>query len=420
MAVLGLGEQWSSTHRVSCTTIAGGGGDSSISGGVIAQAVRDDDGFGWVLTVADDCANRRPSYTRSKSGGVILTGRGCTFRFGDKTLTLDVHWQTIPVPGNGSCMIAAVARTLARLDLPLLKQQPGLQNVKWGPFDEWASLGKDLLRSVDTGCARLRERIGRLLWTNADKCSKYFERGPTIEDRGDIAPANYRRALQTARKICLLGEDASVDPEKDFVKGWAVAILDQRTHCTDAVMRAVLAADFEDAMGILVATRVARDDSASRKRNYVHMIQDQQDLVPVDALFVIGIHHHSAIQFISDEQIKMLVETKLEEKKLGSRSSSNGRKRKGTEALDVKSDGKRPRPSDNASTNPPAEGKMPSNAEPSLLDEEDPELAEKEKLRKEVTSQQYAKVHNVSHFDEAVIKGGIGGADRQIALLKTQ
>ena len=292
----------------------------------------------------------------------------------------------------------------------MLKQQPGLQNVKWGPFDEWASLGKNLLRGDDTDCAKLRERICRLLWTKSDKCTTYFPKGPTIKDDGDIAPAQYKRALQTAKRMDLLCDVASFDPEKDFVKGWAVAILDQRTHCTDAVMRAVLAADFEDAMGILVATRVARDDSASRKRNYVHMIQDQQDLVPVDALFVIGIHHHSAIQFISDEQIKMLVETKLKEKKLGSRSSSNGRKRKGTEALDVKSDGKRPRPSDNASTNPPAEGTMPLNAEPSLLDEEDPELkAEKEELRKEVTSQQYAKVHNVSHCDEAVIKGGIGG-----------
>jgi hypothetical protein len=287
-------------------------GPVASSGGVIAQAVRDYDGFDWVLTIADDGANRGQLQTRSKSGGVTLMGRGCAFSFGNKTATVDVHWRTIPVPGDGSCMIASIARTLARVDLPSLKQQTSLHTVKWEPFDEWAAYGKSLLRSVDPCCTetrepvdpycvKLRERICRLLWNNADRCKTYIPFAPDIKDNGDIAPAQYKKALQTATNLGLLGEGASVDAEEDIVKGWAVALLDQRTHCTEAVMRALLATDFEDAMGILVAG-CHRTASTTKKDAYVHRILEEQPMVPDGALIVIGIHHHAAYCHLSEEE----------------------------------------------------------------------------------------------------------------------
>ncbi len=76
------------------------------SGGVIVQAVRDYDGFGWVLTVAEDGTNRRSLQTRSTAGGVTLLGRG------GRAAGLDRHrWAgaTRLDASGGACVGAGIA-----------------------------------------------------------------------------------------------------------------------------------------------------------------------------------------------------------------------------------------------------------------------------------------------------------------------
>jgi hypothetical protein len=115
------------------------------------------------------------------------------------------------------------------------------------PSDEWAAFGKSLLFGADSNCAKLRERICRLLCNNEKKCRIYILSGPSIAKDGDIAPADYSKALKTAKKIGLPVE-GFFNPKDDIVKAWAVALLHERTHCTEAVMQAVLASDFDAAM----------------------------------------------------------------------------------------------------------------------------------------------------------------------------
>ncbi len=51
------------------------------------------------------------------------------------TFSFKLECQIVPVPKIGSCMLAAAARALPRLDLALLKERDDLQEVVWEPVE---------------------------------------------------------------------------------------------------------------------------------------------------------------------------------------------------------------------------------------------------------------------------------------------
>jgi hypothetical protein len=52
-------------------------------------------------------------------------------------LSFQLECQIVPVPKNGSCMLAAAARALARLEIDSLKKDVGPQEVDWGMAHFW-------------------------------------------------------------------------------------------------------------------------------------------------------------------------------------------------------------------------------------------------------------------------------------------
>ncbi len=96
----------------------------------------------------------------------------------------------------------------------------------------------------------------------------------------DITKIAYGKAVKKA------GALGMHDPGEDYVKRWAVALLDPTAHFTEKAIRAVLATDFSDTVAILVerCDRVS-EHSGERtdSRGYTDRFCMLQDLMPAKA-----------------------------------------------------------------------------------------------------------------------------------------
>jgi hypothetical protein len=171
------------------------------------------------------------------------------------TFSFPLECHIVPVPKNGSCMLAAAARALARLDLPSLKEHDDLKEVDWGPVEAWCSFGRDLINEDDEDCLGLGERICRLLLENHNACAEYVNKRPMdISPNGDIDQNDFDSALRTARSMGLMGPGETADAN-DRMKQWAVVMLSPTCQCGEEVLRAVLDLDLKKQVGILCLSR---------------------------------------------------------------------------------------------------------------------------------------------------------------------
>ena len=94
-------------------------------------------------------------------------------------------------------------------------------------------------------------------------------------------------------------------------------MLDKMTQCTEDILRVVLAKDFEDAMGILVAIGVHKNQDDT----YVCRALENQSLLPERAAFLIGICFNNEQLRDADihEGTEALANPKIESERKGGR-----------------------------------------------------------------------------------------------------
>ena len=351
----------------------------------IETAVEEED-VGWLLTRSEGSKDGGAIHTRARAIEHVR-GRGCRFTVGQESVPLDVDWLIRTVPANGSCLIAAIARAFGRLTLAVLKQHPSLDGFDWTAVEAWADWGKRLASGEDRQCIGLRKRISRLLWDNATAIDAWGYMPVKLAIGRDITNANFRKALSTAEGLGM------VDPGDDPVKQWAVALLGSATHCTEEAIRAVLATDFGDSVAILVVRRDQCDGVGSADR--LHILQD---LVPAKAKFAVGLYMHCASEFADDERVKTEAQAYLNKQQ---RAASKRRAPEGATTQPAKKH--------RAEINPAAERNISSELE----EEEEEKMKEKaiqEVEERKIKEKLFLDKHNRSHFDEASIRNGLGGA----------
>jgi hypothetical protein len=209
----------------------------------------------------------------------------------------------------------------------VLKQQASLEGFDWKVAEAWAEEGKKLLRGEDQWCSALRQRIFQVLWRNADelRAGGYMPVRLKIGEDEDINESEYIDAAKTAQALGMRVDDIG----GDSIKQWAIAVLHKATFVTEEVVRAVLAADFNDTVAILVVRSDIRDDVGN-----VDLLHVLQGLVPKQAKFVLGLHLQSAMHHVDEAECKEQALASLERRDRLSKQLAPGKaaKRVFTEA----------------------------------------------------------------------------------------
>ena len=356
---------------------AGGGGGGGVAAapteaeggphGEVVAAVKFE--YGWVLKRIE-CLRKgeyvqsplqtpsRPS-RRNQQYICHIRGRGCSFSIGEDSVPVDVDWQIMSVPENGSCHIASIARAIGRLDLQVLKQQASLEKFDWKVVEEWAQEGKKLLGGKDQVCSALRLRISSVLWSKASelRAGGYIPVGLKIGE--DIQESDYEAASRKAKR------HGMGDTGDDSIKQWAVAVLHEATFVTEEVVRAVLAADFNDTVAILVVRSDIRDDLGN-----VDSLHVLQGLVPKEAKFVLGLHLRCAMRHVDEKNCKVKALAALKKRARVSSQLADGQPAMRVEFTE----------------------------------------AELEAEMKKINMEAFKSSYNRSHFQEVHIRNGRGGA----------
>jgi hypothetical protein len=174
----------------------------------------------------------------------------------------------------------------------------------------------------------------------------------------DIQESDYKAALRIAKR------SGMGDTGDDGIKKWAIAVLHKATLVAKEVVRAVLAADFNDTVAILVVRSDIRDNVGN-----VDLLHVLQGLVPKQAKFVLGLHLQCAMHHFDEAKCKVQALATLERRARLSEQLADGQaaKRVFTEA------------------------------------EIDAEMTR-------INFDEFASSYNRSHYQEVLIRNGLGGA----------
>jgi hypothetical protein len=128
--------------------------------GCIEDKLREASNFWCTLTHSEEDA-----FTNGKKrsrGGKCEKLEGIVYNLPTErgTFCFSLECQIVRVPRNGSCMLAAAARALARLDIDSLKKNAGLKELDWGSVDAWRTFGRDLINGNDDNPDGAPERSG--------------------------------------------------------------------------------------------------------------------------------------------------------------------------------------------------------------------------------------------------------------------
>ena len=243
------------------------------------------DGFGYVLLSIQNSA-----------GQTELLGGKCRASLDAVPYHLKVHWRLSPVPDHGSCLLDAVLRAVASLDVEALKRD--LPDLNWEVLEPklaaWAALGNN----GDSKCTAFREYTCLLMLDNQAEIEKHLDRDPNLIQNGDITRQNFTKATESLKALLKGPKNKTTIPltipawsRMTRVQKWAVAVLCSSTQMSEEIMRALLAVDLRNWLGILVATSTS--DGVIR---LLHI----QPMTSSENRVLIAVFHESKEQHLED------------------------------------------------------------------------------------------------------------------------
>ena len=243
------------------------------------------DGFGYVLLLIQNSA-----------GQTELLGGKCRASLDAVPYHLKVHWRLSPVPDHGSCLLDAVLRAVASLDVEALKRD--LPDLNWEVLEPklaaWAALGNN----GDSKCTAFREYTCLLMLDNQAEIEKHLDRDPNLIQNGDITRQNFTKATESLKALLKGPKNKTTIPltipawsRMTRVQKWAVAVLCSSTQMSEEIMRALLAVDLRNWLGILVATSTS--DGVIR---LLHI----QPMTSSENRVLIAVFHESKEQHLED------------------------------------------------------------------------------------------------------------------------
>jgi hypothetical protein len=222
----------------------------------------------------------------------------CSVLVGNETLFFDVNWDIGIVPGKGSCCPIAILSAIAGLDLKALSEEPSLQDVKWEAVRRWANFGKD----QDPDCTAFRRHVFAFLFKNSQLCQGYFDNDIRIGKDRDVTERNLKQALLIANKYAVEQLQLVIDKNlMDRVQWWSVAILHPKVQFTEEIVRALLAVELGDMIGVLVAIRTFVPGPGVDNGKLMHRLFRWQPWVPEKAKLLIATVQNSAQEHFDDK-----------------------------------------------------------------------------------------------------------------------
>ena len=231
-----------------------------------------------------------------------LSGQG-VFSVDGTLHTLILECDVEDVPKDGSCWAHAVLRSISALNIDLLEdrfvrsaasvtsESPDWATIVFSNLRAWKGFGEQSLASRKT--TNFREHVARRLLDpqTAALCREHFQNGPSEDDlgAGGMAAARAR-----ATELGL-----AYDLDKPW-HSWAIAMLNETTQFSAAVMQAMLRADFLGRFAVVTLSRkkVMKFDNANRlkppKREFVYGFSPFQQAVLSGARFAIAVLQESA------------------------------------------------------------------------------------------------------------------------------
>jgi hypothetical protein len=226
-----------------------------------------------------------------------LQATRCSIPFGEDMLFADVDWKVQTVAGKGSCLAISILHALAGLDLEALRKQESLAEVNWEAVRRWVMW----FDKNDPNCREFRSYVFERLWENNKVCQDYFKHDLLIGPDGEITRFAFNDAFKMALGIASdRGFDVPV-PESiqtlDRVQMFAVAVLHPKYQFAKELVRALLALELDNKLGILVATC----SSVHGEDRFIYRLLAYQPWVTENAKLLIGTVHSLAQSHVDDE-----------------------------------------------------------------------------------------------------------------------
>ncbi len=135
--------------------------------------------------------------------------------------------------------------------MEVLCKQQSLEGVNFEAVSRWISFWD----KKDPDCKAFRNHVFELLWEKNHLCQGYFPSYLRIGPERDVTKRIFNDALKLAHSIA--SERIFILPatteQMDRVQMFVVAILHPKVKFTEEIVQALLALQFDDKIGILVA-----------------------------------------------------------------------------------------------------------------------------------------------------------------------